>query len=46
MDGTNATNAVTVASLTFANPTTNLYGAPVSGIMSFTWPFDTSLSDY
>jgi hypothetical protein len=46
MDGTNATNAVSIPSLSFSNPTTNLYGAPVVGTMSFTWPFDTSASDY
>jgi len=46
MDGTNATNPVTIASLAFQNPSSNQFGAPVSGIMAFTWPFDTSLSDY
>jgi hypothetical protein len=46
MDGTNATSAATMPSLSFANPATNLFGAPVVGTMSFTWPFDTSASDY
>lgn len=46
MDGTNASNAATMPSLSFANPTVNLYGAPVTGIMSFTWPFDTTGSDF
>lgn len=46
MDGTNSTNAVTLSSLTLTNPPTKSYGAPVSGILNFNWPFDTTLSDY
>jgi hypothetical protein len=46
MDGTNITAAASIASLAFSNPATSSYGAPVSGTMSFTWPFDSSSSDY
>jgi hypothetical protein len=46
LDGTNATNPTTITGLSFANPSSTVYGAPVSGVLSFTWPFDTSLSDY
>lgn len=46
LDGTNATNALTIPTLTFSNPSTNLYGAPVVGTMSFDWPFDTTSSSY
>lgn len=46
MDGTNSTAATSIASLTFSNPTISAYGSPVTGVMSFTWPFDTSASDY
>ena len=46
MDGTYTTAASVISSLAFSNPSTNLYGAPVVGTMSFTWPFDSSASDY
>lgn len=46
MDGTNSTGASSIASLTFSNPTVSSYGSQVTGIMSFTWPFDSSASDY
>jgi len=46
MDGTNSTGASSIASLTFSNPTISSYGSQVTGIMSFTWPFDSSASDY
>lgn len=46
MDGTNVTVANTIASLSYPNPTITAYGSPVTGPMSFTWPFDSSASDY
>jgi len=46
MDGTNTSSANSIASLTFSNPTISSYGSPVTGVMSFTWPFDSSASDY
>lgn len=46
MDGTNSTSANSIGSLTFANPAISSYGSPVTGVMSFTWPFDSSASDY
>ncbi len=46
MDGTNSTAATTISSLAFSNPSISSFGSTVTGTMSFTWPFDSSASDY
>lgn len=38
--------AATIPTLAFNNPASNLYGSPVVGTLAFTWPFDSSASDY
>lgn len=46
IDNTNTTSVVSNSAFTFTNPSITLFGAPIVGQVSFTWPFDSTNSSY
>jgi hypothetical protein len=44
MDGTSSTVTTTIPSLSFNAPSPTLFGAPISGVLSYSWPFNSASS--